>query len=140
MKCPKCGQTEYFKTDLWEVYVMTGYLDGQDVQDTKHAECVHLAINPTGASCCEAENCYHLTDTQGFLDGKEPFQVQELPDFDLPPVRDLLKSALSLLACPELTSDEFESFTREVIKKAHSDGNVFHPTAGIRSCQEGVAS
>ena len=140
MKCPKCSQTEYFKSDLWEVYALTGYLDGQDVHDTKDAECVHLAINPTGASRCEAEGCHHLTDTRDFLDGTEPFPVQELPDFDLPNIRVLLKTALTLLACPSLTSDELEMFTQEVIQRSYSNDDLIPHVDMRRSSQEGVAS
>lgn len=79
LKCPKCRQTDSFKVDMWEVTTYSAWLSGEDITDTKHDDCIHVAIDALGGTlCCE---CGHEGSTSDFLTPNKPFPIQQRPDF-----------------------------------------------------------
>ena len=80
MRCPKCKQTESFKTDMWEVDTFTADLDGGDITHCKHDDCQMSAIDSEGATKCSS--CGYENATCQFTEGKEAFPVLRRPTFE----------------------------------------------------------
>jgi hypothetical protein len=82
MRCPKCKQTESFRSDLWEVNSFTADLGDGDMNNPKHDDCVCCAIDADGATKCL--ECDYENATSEFLDGNEDFPVLKRPSFETP--------------------------------------------------------
>lgn len=72
MKCPKCGQEDFFKVEGWETTTFTAYLNNLDIESSKAHDTLQLALEPDSYAVCT--ECGHENDLNAFGPGF-PFPI-----------------------------------------------------------------
>jgi hypothetical protein len=79
MKCPKCGEEDFFEVEAWEVTTYTAYTNNVDIESTKHGDTVHVALEPDSNASCR--RCHHSSVLADF-GPSFPFPILKRPSFE----------------------------------------------------------